>query len=119
MRMPQQQYEAHIERSRRWSKFVVAKSEGAVVERPAGDEPLAAAQAQEGNPKGGRVRVTVTSYRRRLLDEDNLSEKWIVDALRYRGIIRDDSPGCAEIRVQQVKVSKPHEEGTFIQIIPI
>src|SRR5262245_9440283 len=60
------------------------------------------AQAPFENPK--RYRVRVTSFRRRLFDEDNLCAKFHVDALRYFGLIPDDSPKVCKIETSQIEV---------------
>lgn len=67
----------------------------------------------------GRVIVGIKSYRRRLLDEDNLCPKYFVDGLRYAGIIRGDAPGQVSIRTTQEKVKTKEEERTEITITPI
>lgn len=78
------------------------------------DESLAAAKGKEGN--SGRIRVSVTSYRRRLADLDNLAPKYFVDCLRYAGIIPDDDPQSIDYSVSQIKVRKKEEERTTIEI---
>lgn len=85
-----------------------------VVECRPVNEPLATAQVEKGNP--GRVSVVVTSYRRRLLDEDNLCEKFHVDCCRYAGILSSDAPDKTSIQVRQVKVKTKEEERTEIEI---
>lgn len=64
----------------------------------------------------GRLAVVVTSFRRRLLDEDNLAIKWHLDALRYAGILRDDSPAEISVKACQQKVKTKDEERTEILI---
>jgi len=86
----------------------------AVVERAAGQRTLAAVKAEK--PDSGRFLVRVTSRRRRLLDEDNLAEKFHVDCCRYAGIIPGDAPECASIEVRQEKVGKGEQEETLIDI---
>ena len=78
----------------------------AVVEHDPGDAPLAAETIQRRNRRQFFVRVT--SFRRRLLDEDNLCAKYHVDLCRYAGAIPDDAPGQVKIEVGQVKGK--HEE---------
>lgn len=60
--------------------------------------------------------VRIKSFRVRLLDTDNLIPKWHVDALRYAGIIPDDSPELADITTTQEKVATKAEERTEIEI---
>lgn len=85
-----------------------------LVERSPSPRPLAKETPQEPNP--GRVLVRVTSFRRRLLDEDNLCEKYHVDCCRYAGLLSSDAPERTKIEVAQVKVKSKEEERTEIQI---
>ena len=78
----------------------------AVVEHDPGDASLAAKALQRRDRRQFFVRVT--SFRRRLLDEDNLCAKYHVDLCRYAGAIPDDAPGQVKIEVGQVKGK--HEE---------
>ena len=87
------------------------------MERPAGERPLAAGKVEEGDP--AKFLVSVISYRKRLLDEDNLSEKYMVDCLRYAGLIPCDSPDRVSIKASQVKVGKDEPEKTLIRIVQI
>lgn len=86
------------------------------LERAPRPRPLATPQGQDGHPD--RVLVRVVSHRRRLLDEDNLAEKYFVDCCRYAGLISGDSPGQAKIEVCQVKVATKADERTEILITP-
>jgi hypothetical protein len=85
-----------------------------VPERPAGDVPLATAQAEGCDT--AKYAVRVTSYRTRLLDEDNMVEKYHVDSCRYAGLIPGDSPDQATIKVSQVKVKTKDQCRTEIEI---
>lgn len=78
-------------------------------------EPLGPEARKESHP--GRVSVRVTSYRRRLLDPDNLCPKYFVDACRYAGFIRDDTAAEIEFTVGQVKVKAKGDEKTTIEIV--
>lgn len=80
------------------------------------DVVLDAEQAQERD--SSRYTVLVTSYRKRLLDEDNLCEKYHVDGLRYCGILPSDSARRTKIRVFQIQIRGNEEEKTVIHIIP-
>lgn len=73
-------------------------------------------QGQIQNLNSGKVLVRLTSYRARLLDEDNLCEKYHIDCCRYAGLIRQDSPGAAKIEVRQEKVAKGEPEFVRIEI---
>ena len=86
----------------------------AVVERGDEDEPLPAARAYEGNAV--RFLVRVTSVRKRLLDEDNISEKALVDCLRYSGIIPSDAPGHCRIETAQKLCRTGETEKTIIRV---
>lgn len=101
---------------RQWEAAARRKASGPVMERHPCHEPLEAVQAQA--PDTGRILVRVTSFRRRLLDEDNLAEKYFVDCCRYAGLIASDAPDKTSIEVRQVKV-KAGEEGTLIEVEPI
>jgi hypothetical protein len=76
--------------------------------------PLAARKAQDLDPRKRLVRIT--SFRVRLLDEDNLVAKWHVDSLRYSGILHGDDPSQARIETRQQKVAHRHEERTEIEV---
>lgn len=65
----------------------------------------------------GRVSVRVTSVRKRLIDEDNLCEKYVVDCCRYAGLIPDDDPGKVKIQVTQRKATKGEAEHTIVEIM--
>lgn len=86
----------------------------AVVERSAGHEPLGAGKVQKEDT--GRFLVRVTSFRIRLLDEDNLCEKYHVDCLRYAGLLPSDAPGKTKIEVAQVQVKSEYQERTEIEL---
>lgn len=63
-------------------------------------------------------RVTITSYRRRLLDPDNLVHgcKPVLDAIKRLGLIRDDSPRWLDLEVKQELLAAgdlPHTEIRF------
>ncbi len=66
-----------------------------------------------------RLRVCITSHRRRLLDPDNLFVKWVVDGLRYAKVIPDDSSKHIELIVKQEQVKHKHQEKTSIDVTPI
>lgn len=87
------------------------------LERPVGDAALGKKQVQR--PASGRFLVRVTSVRSRLLDEDNLCEKYHVDCCRYAGFIPSDAPGTTKIEVSQEKAGKDKAEFTRIEIYQI
>jgi len=65
----------------------------------------------------GRFLVRVTSVRKRLLDEDNICEKYHVDCCRYAGLIPTDSPSRVRIETTQRKCQKDEEEHVQIEIL--
>lgn len=77
-------------------------------------EPLAAGQGQEAAPE--RVHIRIVSVRKRLCDPDNLSEKWLLDCLRYCGAIRGDEPDKITLETTQRKAAKGEAEYTTIEI---
>lgn len=87
-----------------------------ILERSSGDGTLAKGEVKEGDT--GRFFVLIKSYRRRLLDEDNLCEKYHVDLCRYAGILPSDAPDRTSIAVSQEKVKSKDEERTEILITP-
>lgn len=60
--------------------------------------------------------VRVTSFRKRLIDEDNLCEKYHVDLCRYAGIMPSDAPTETKITVGQEKVKTSEEERVEIKV---
>lgn len=65
-----------------------------------------------------RVHVRITSFRRRLIDPDNLCPKYFIDSLRYAGIIPNDREEDIILEVSQVKVKTKAEERTELTIEP-
>lgn len=88
-----------------------------IMERDSGDGALAAGATEKTD--SGKFLVRVTSYRRRLLDEDNLAEKFHVDCCRYAGLLPDDAPDRCRIETTQQKVRSKEEERTLIEISQI
>ena len=91
-----------------------SKRKNPIVECGAEHEPLAKNQVETSD--SGKRLVVVESFRRRLLDEDNLSCKFHIDALRYAGVLSGDAPHQTTIRVTQTKVAKKEDERTEITI---
>lgn len=85
-----------------------------VLEPDSGHEPLATGQVQKADP--GMFLVRITSVRKRLLDEDNLCEKFHIDCLRYAGLLPDDDPAETRIQTTQRKTRKGEAEHTEITI---
>ena len=86
----------------------------ALLERSLGDGAMVSHEAQRGNPV--RFLVRVTSFRRRLIDEDNLCEKYVVDCCRYAGLLPGDAPQTTPIEVSQQKVTREEDERTEVTI---
>lgn len=86
----------------------------AIVERREPHEPLAPDPTQARDP--GSYVVRVTNFSVRLLDEDNLCEKFHVDSLRYAGLIPTDAPDRCRIITTQKKVARKADERTEIVI---
>jgi len=77
-------------------------------------EPVAAVPRKDGNST--RYAVRICSFRRRLLDPDNLCGKFFVDCLRRGGIIPDDTAAIMDYGIRQQKVKSKKEEHTEIVI---
>ncbi len=92
-------------------------AKGAKFERVIWDEPLAKAPRKEVDSTP--CKVSIVSFRQRLLDIDNLygGVKYFVDSLRYAGLIYNDDPESITLHVSQVKVKTKQEERTEIEII--
>lgn len=91
--------------------------QSSVAEPPILDEPMAAEAGEAGDTI--RVRVSVVSYRRWLLDADNLCPKYFIDCLRYAKIIPDDAPKYIILETRQHQVSKKEHERTEIEVSPL
>lgn len=64
----------------------------------------------------GKRAVSITSYRVRKCDVEGLCGKWHLDALRYAGLIHDDTEEDITYQIQQKKVASKKEEKTLIEI---
>jgi hypothetical protein len=83
------------------------------VEPDPGDGTLAAPQVQATDEAS--FRVGVVTVRKRLLDEDNICEKYVVDLCRYAGILPDDCPQKTKIVTTQRKCGP--DEPEHVEII--
>lgn len=64
-----------------------------------------------------KCRISFTDYRVRLADCDGCCHKYHLDALRYLGVIEDDTVAHVELVIHpQVKVKTKAEQRTEIQI---
>lgn len=101
------------------SESVVALSVGDTgtapkLERPTLDAALGPSQAQERH--SGRFHIRITSVRTRLLDPDNLAEKYHLDCLRYAGIIPADTPEQISLETTQRRKAKGEDEKVIIEV---
>lgn len=87
------------------------------LERPARDGAVGTAQSQEADAK--RVLVRFVSVRKRLLDPDNIAEKWMLDCLRFARVIRGDEPEKIALETTQRKTAKNEEEHTEITVFEL
>lgn len=84
------------------------------LERHPRHEPLAAHRLQK---KGqGRVHIRFVSVRKRLLDPDNLCEKFLLDCLRNCGAIDGDEPDKITLETTQRRAAKGEAEHTLIEV---
>jgi hypothetical protein len=89
---------------------------GSVGQSTAGDEPLA--ENAGGFAYTGRCLIRITSFRRRLCDERNLTDKYFTDALIEAGIAPSDAPKYVKVEVNQEQVRFDYLERTVIIITP-
>lgn len=97
-------------------------SSGAQPEQTICDEPVAEKEGKENHSMClSRCAVRITSYRRRLLDPDNLAGgcKYFLDCCKYSQLINDDRPQDIILEVRQEKVASKSLERTEIVIEPI
>ena len=96
------------------------KASGAKPKQVVRHEPVAEKTGEDGNAKIVPCRIVrITSYRRRLLDFDNLAGgcKYFLDCCKYSQLIPDDRPQDIALQVSQVKVKTRDEERTEVEII--
>ena len=94
--------------------------EGAVrpkLERRPKSPAVGKTKKKEGSSR--RFLVRITSVRKRLLDEDNLCEKYVVDCCRYAGLLPGDGPGETKIEACQRQVEEGEEEHTLVEIFEL
>lgn len=61
-----------------------------------------------------RFAVRVVSFRARCIDDDNLCEKFVVDGLRYAGLIPDDRHSAARITTHQEACARSEERTEIV-----
>lgn len=86
------------------------------LERPIRKESLGKEEIQGRSPTC--IHVRVTSRRVWLLDDCNISAKYLVDLLRYSGVLLDDAYKLVRVENVQEKVKTRKEQETIIEIIP-
>lgn len=85
------------------------------LERDSGNAPLEKKKVQRRSSQKFLIRVT--SIRKRLIDEDNLCEKFAIDLCRYAsGGAFGDEASTTKIETCQRKTEKGEQEKTIIQI---
>jgi hypothetical protein len=90
----------------------------AVLERDSGDGAMGAVQVQARSVR--RFHVRVTAIRTRLLDEDNMCEKYHIDLLRYAsGGVFGDGPSTTTIEVCQEKAQAGEPEEVRLEVFEI
>ena len=89
----------------------------AKLESNLGYAPLGAEKIQ--GRAGGKFLIRVESVRSRLLDQDNLCEKYHVDLCRYAGVVPYDSPEQTKITVSQRKAEKGESEKVIVEVFEI
>lgn len=96
--------------------FIVLNGEpsGSIPQQSTREKPLDSDQGKTQNSR--RCVLRYTSYRCRLLDEDNWCTKFFTDALRYCGALPDDTPDKVTISVRQKKVAHRSQEKTLIEL---
>ena len=77
-------------------------------------EPVEQEEDEGGNLRRSRIRLT--RNRCRLLDPDHLRSKYIIAALRYCKVIKDDTTKEIEVYIKQEKVKTRKEEKTIIEV---
>jgi hypothetical protein len=68
------------------------------------------------SPSRPKIRVRITSCRSRFVDPDNLFVKYLVDALRYEGLIPNDSSSDIILELHQQKVFLVDAEMTIVEL---
>jgi hypothetical protein len=86
----------------------------AKLERAACNEPLAESEGKK--EASGRVHFKFVSVRKRLIDPDNVSVKWLLDCCRRIGLVAGDEHDKITIETAQRKAAKGEEEHTQITI---
>lgn len=91
------------------------KSQSPEPEHPVCDRPVGKAKRKKSDPS--RDVVSITSYRVRAVDPDNLCGKYFVDSLRYAGVLHNDREEDIVYQISQKKVATKAQEKTLIQLV--
>ena len=94
--------------------YIESNGQIAKLERPACNEPLATGKGEK--EASGRVHFKFVSVRKRLIDPDNVSVKWLLDCCRRIGLVAGDEHDKVTIETAQRKAEKSEEEHTIIEI---
>ena len=70
----------------------------------------------EGSPSNSRVRISCTSYRKRLADFDGISYKAAIDGLKAIGVLKDDSTQYVSEEATVNQKKSVGDESTVIEI---
>ena len=94
--------------------YIESDGQIAKLERTACDESLAASKGKK--EASGRVHFKFVSVRKRLIDPDNVSVKWLLDCCRRIGLVAGDEHDKVTIETAQRKAEKGEAEHTLIEI---
>lgn len=86
----------------------------AKLERPAPHQ----SSRENANQKIDSIKchLRIVSVRKRQIDPDNISVKYLIDALRYAGVIQDDAAKDITLEVSQRKCLSDEDEHTEVSI---
>lgn len=84
-------------------------------EQPVRHGTLETDQGKEESPY--RIIVRITAFVFQPIDTDNLCPKYLIDGLRYSGLIPDDGPGDIELTITQESCPSRKEERTEVTLI--
>ncbi len=93
-----------------------AQDPGEITELECDNEASPRAAPQRTYKMEGKFLVRITSFRKRLLDEDNLCGKFYCDMLRYCGAIPGDAPQQTSIETRQSKIGSKENEEILVEV---
>lgn len=91
---------------------VVTRTQGTVVEFPQWHD--AVGSSRSAKKSSARFRVRLIGYYVHPLDDCNFCTKYLVDCIRYAGIVADDNWGNLCVTHEQFQVQTQEEEATEI-----